>query len=58
MTDNAKTARLWLGFHHLSEKQKNLSITITEQIAKSLQGAQYAEAKTGERDKPAVCRNR
>jgi phage gpG-like protein len=46
MTDNAKTARLWMGFHHLSERQKSMSIAITEQITKSLQSSQYAEMES------------
>jgi hypothetical protein len=62
MTDNAKTARLWLDFHHLSEPQKTLSIALTEQIAKSLQcdrvgRAQFAAAnKSVRQNKTAVCR--
>jgi hypothetical protein len=46
MTDNARTAQLWMGFHRLSERQKALSITITEHIAKTLQAPQSADTES------------
>jgi hypothetical protein len=46
MTNNTKTAQLWMGFHHLSEQQKALSITITEQIAKSLQASRSVDTES------------
>jgi ferredoxin len=55
MTYNAKTARLWLDFHYLSERQKSMSIAITEQIAKSLQSSRYAKAESAQEDKTMVC---
>jgi len=32
MTENAKIARLWQEFHHLSEKNKDLVLVVTEAI--------------------------
>ncbi|GHV87061.1 hypothetical protein AGMMS50255_3570 [Spirochaetia bacterium] len=32
MTENAKIAKLWLGFHHLSEDDKELVVKIAEVV--------------------------
>ena len=42
MTEGAGIARLWQGFHHLSEHDKDLVLTIAEAVGYSEQGVQTA----------------
>lgn len=35
MTENAGLARLWQGFHHLSESNKDLVLTVAEVVGRS-----------------------
>ena len=40
MMENARTARLWQAFHHLSEDDKDLVLTLTEAVGCSERNTQ------------------
>ena len=47
MTENAKIARLWQGFHHLSENNKDLVLTVAEAVGCLEQDTQTVPEQSG-----------
>ena len=47
MTENAKIARLWQGFHHLSENNKDLVLTFAEAVGCLEKDPQTVPEQTG-----------
>ena len=47
MMENAKIARLWQGFHHLSEDDKDLVLTLTEAVKYSERQIQTVSEQAG-----------
>ena len=46
MIEKTGIAKLWQGFHHLSEKNKDLVLTITKAIGRSEQDSQAIPEQT------------
>jgi hypothetical protein len=47
MTENAGIARLWQGFHHLSENDKDLVLTLAEAAGYSMQDTRAIPEQSG-----------
>jgi len=48
MTEEAGISKLWQGFHHLSENNKDLVLTITKAIEYSEQDTQVIPERVGD----------
>ena len=47
MTENAGIARLWQGFHHLSENDKDLVLVLAEAAGHSMQNPRAIPEQSG-----------
>ena len=47
MTENAGIARLWQGFHHLSENDKDLVLAVAETVGRLTQDTQAMPEQSG-----------